>query len=131
MRYRIMLKGHTPSKKNLYRRSGDGRMFLDHKVKRQIDHLIAQASEQWCGSAIEHPNVWVTFFVRDARGDRDNKWSTISDVLQKAGVIVNDNVARFNGRVVIQPAVIDAAEEGVVIDIEAKQGASLLEVKSA
>lgn len=117
MKYRLILSGHVPSKKNLYRRSKDGRLFLDTKVADQIKVLTKQAKSQWTETALEHPNVWATFFVRDARGDRDNKWATVSDVLQDAGVIRNDNVARFNGRLVIQPAVIDKRER-VVVDIE-------------
>jgi Holliday junction resolvase RusA-like endonuclease len=117
VRHQITLRGHTPSKKNLYRRSKNGRLFLNEEVKAQIDGLILQANSQWRAKPLEHPDVSVTFFVRDARGDRDNKWATISDVLQVANVIVNDNVARFNGRLVIQPAVIDT-EERVVIELE-------------
>ena len=95
-------------------------MFLDQDVKSKIDWLILQARRQWNRPALEHPDVDVEFFVLDRASDRDNKLGCILDVLQEAGVLVNDNISRFNGTLVVHPAVV-GAHEGVIIDISEKQ----------
>ncbi len=95
-------------------------MFLDSDVKSKIDWLILQARRQWNRPPVEHPDVDVEFFVLDRASDRDNKLGCILDVLQKAGVLVNDNISRFNGTLVIHPAVVGSSE-GVIVDISEKQ----------
>lgn len=118
---RLTLKGPVPNKKNLWKPKPNGRgMYIDSEIKSLIDSLIIQAKLQWSRPPIEHPDVDVEFFVRDRKSDRDNKLGCILDVLQKAGVLVNDNSAHFNGTVVIHPAVIGNVE-GVVIDIAEQQ----------
>lgn len=118
----MVLQGHCPSKKNLYRRSRDGRLFLDHEVKAQIDALIVQAQNKWKRRSMKDPEIDVEFHVRDARGDRDNKLVTLMDVLQKAGVIANDNIAQCNGTVVLLPAHI-SPQEHVHVWVLEKQNA--------
>lgn len=118
----IVLHGHCPSKKNLWRRGAAGGMFLDADVKAQIDVLTTQALFQWPHLLpITHPNVTVRFFVSAARQDEDGLWTTILDCLQKAGVILNDNIAHFNGRKVHEPCeFVDTADERVEIRLEKK-----------
>jgi Holliday junction resolvase RusA-like endonuclease len=120
MPFRLNLVGPVPSKKNLWRPRKGGGMFLDSSVKADIDALILQAKSQWKGPPAEHPEVWIKFFVLDQRSDRDNKLGCILDVLQEAGVIWRDNIARFNGLLVILPAVV-GKQEGVIIDLEERQ----------
>ena len=111
----IVLYGHVPSKKNLYRRARNGRMFLDREVSDQIGALTSHAQRQWRGRRpLENPDIEVTLHVRNGRGDRDNKWTTISDVLQEAGVLVNDNIARCNGTIILRPCVISASERAFI-----------------
>ena len=117
---RLTLRGNVPNKKNLWRPRKGGGMFLDQDVKSKIDWLILQARRQWNRPALEHPDVDVEFFVLDRASDRDNKLGCILDVLQEAGVLVNDNISRFNGTLVVHPAVV-GAHEGVIIDISEKQ----------
>lgn len=110
----LILSGQCPSKKNMYRRSKNGGMFLNREVVAQIDALILQARAQWGRGPIAHPDLEFTFYVKDRRGDRDNKLGTCMDVLQKAGVLLNDNIASSNGRLVILPAVVDKSERVVI-----------------
>ncbi len=117
---RLTLRGPVPNKKNLWRVRKGGGMFLDSDVKSKIDWLILQARRQWNRPPVEHPDVDVEFFVLDRASDRDNKLGCILDVLQKAGVLVNDNISRFNGTLVIHPAVVGSSE-GVIVDISEKQ----------
>lgn len=105
----LTLKGHVPSKKNAWKR-GRSRMYLDGIVSAQINSLIRQASSLWRQDPAIHPDMWVKFYVRDKRPDRDNKLTCLLDCLASAGVIENDNIKRFNGTVTLLPAVVDEDE---------------------
>lgn len=116
------LLGHVPSKKNQWRPKPGGGIttFAKTGVKDAIDYLRSQAVFIWKlklkRGPVEHPEMTVTFYVKTRAGDRDNKLSTILDVLRDAGVLVNDNIARFNGTLTLLPAVV-AKEERTVIQI--------------
>jgi Holliday junction resolvase RusA-like endonuclease len=116
---RLTLKGPVPCKKNLWKRGPHGQ-YIDKAVKAQIDALIIQAKQQWRRIPLTDPDMDVEFFVLDRRSDRDNKLGCILDVLQSAGVLKNDNVANFNGTLVIHPAVV-GTQEGVIIDVSERQ----------
>jgi Holliday junction resolvase RusA-like endonuclease len=110
----LVLKGHCPSKKNLWKRGKGGRTYIDDETAALIDALTAQAQAQWKHEPVTHPNMYVEFHVRDRRRDRDNMLTTILDCLRDADVIVNDNVAQFNGTVVLAPALVDSDERTVI-----------------
>ena len=112
----LTLEGHCPSKKNLWRRGKAGRMFIDEETKAQIERLTYQANEQWIGKPTVHADVTVRFFVAHRRSDRDNMLTTVLDCLRDAGVIENDNIAKFNGTITVLPAQV-AARERVVVEI--------------
>ena len=123
--FRLTLKGHIPAKKNLMnpgvnRRTGKLMFFADEEVKAQIEALVLQAKQQWQRIPAIDPDVDVELFVTHQGADRDNKLTTILDVLRDAGVIANDNIKQFNGTVVILPALVGKVE-GVVIDVSEKQ----------
>ena len=120
MIFRIELRGPVPSKKNLYRRGKSVALFLNREVKDKIEVLIMQARKQWKRPPLEHPDMDVEFYVLDRRSDRDNKLGCLLDVLQEAGVIAKDNIARFNGTVVILPAVV-GEREGVVVGMSPRE----------
>lgn len=106
----LVLLGHTPSKKNLWKRGKSGRMYIDDEVKDQLTTLTLQAQSQWRQPPVRHPDMQITFYVRDKRGDRDNKATAILDLLRDAGVIVNDNIADFNGTLTLKPAIVNKNE---------------------
>lgn len=118
---RLCLRGPCPSKKNLYRRSKDGRMFLNTDVKMRLDSLTVQARSQWGSQApVKHPEMRFTFYFSSGRPDRDNRLSAVLDCLQEAGVIFNDNAAQFNARLILEPAVfVSAGKEKVEIEVTA------------
>ena len=113
----LVLWGHCPSKKSLYRVSASGKLISDAETKSQINVLTTQALLQWGQRGpVEHPEVTTTFYVRSGRSDEDGKTVTLMDVLQKAGVIVNDNHRWFNGRKIHEPCIfVKDGEERVEI----------------
>lgn len=119
----LTLHGHCPSKKSDYRIVGD-RLISTPETKAQMEALTLQAMFQWSsavGLPVDHPEVTTTFYVRSGRSDEDGKYVTLMDVLQKAGVIVNDNCAHFNSRKVHEPCVfVSDGEEKVQIRVVKK-----------
>lgn len=120
----IRLKGIIPPKKSKYRlgidrRTGRARMFHSEHVKAQIDWLILQAKQQWKHLPTRHPDMSFQFYLRSRRKDIDSLKTTLLDVFQKAGILVNDNVRHNNGRVETLPAII-SEEEGALVVITRK-----------
>ncbi len=95
----LVLFGHIPAKKNEWKRAGRGGIYFDRsETKSEIDALVIQAQSQWAGKPpVSRPSVLVTFYVRDARGDLDNKYTTLQDALVTAGVLKGDNVKHLPG----------------------------------
>lgn len=114
----LTLWGHCPSKKNLWSR-GEKAQFLPPEVKEQIESLTTQALFAWKQPGpVEHPEITVKFYVNAARRDRDGMLTTLLDCLQAASVLVNDNLRRCNGRMVVEPAdFVPDADERVEIRI--------------
>ena len=112
---RLVLKGPVPSKKNdrsIGYRRGKLTMFIDKDQQAALDALVWQAKAQWKGMArLVHPDISIRFHVSNRRQDRDNMATTLLDVLVKAGVLANDNIAQCNGRITIEPAVLDRVDE--------------------
>lgn len=95
----LTITGPFPSKKNAWRRRAGGKAYLPPQMQADIDALIIQAQ-----SAKQHFNrklheevlaadrigVRAEFHVCDSLKDLDNVYTTVLDVLQKAGVIEND-----------------------------------------
>lgn len=111
----VVLPGHVPSKKNQWRPRSGG-IWVSKEVSAEINSLIEHAQFAWRNrKPLKHPNVEICFYVLDRRSDRDNKLSCILDVLQKAGVIENDSISRFNGTVVLLPAVVGKEEKTEIV----------------
>ena len=117
----LTLHGHCPSKKSKYRTTESGGMISDPETKAQMETLTLQAMFQWSSSVglpVDHPEVTTTFYVRSGRSDEDGKYVTLMDVLQKAGVMVNDNHSHWNGRKIHEPSVfVEDGQEKVEIRI--------------
>jgi hypothetical protein len=103
--------GHVPSKKNAYRRQNNGGMYRRKDVVQDIDSLSAQIPAWTKNLRLEHAHISVRLTVGDGRADRDNKVTTLLDILVRAGVLRNDSIARCNGRIFVHEAVI-SPEEG-------------------
>lgn len=117
---KLVLWGHCPSKKSNYRTTAGGKLITDSATKKQIEELTLQAMFQWAevGGPVEHPEVTTTFYVAAKRQDEDGMYVTLMDVLQKAGVLVNDNIAHYNGRKIHEPCeFVDVADERVEITV--------------
>jgi Holliday junction resolvase RusA-like endonuclease len=120
IKVKLVLAGPCPAKKNLWKRGRSGHMFLDSTVKAQIDSLTIQARSQWKHGAVESPTMEFRFFVAAARRDQDGMYTTILDCLQEAGVLVNDNIKRNNGRKILHPCeFVPLNRERVEVEIEA------------
>jgi hypothetical protein len=117
----MTLRGAIPSKKSLYRRAivnGKPSLVIDPTAKQQMNSLQLQAQGLWKYDPVKHPAVKVRFTTSNPAQDRDGMFTTLADLLQSAGVIVNDNIRHFNGTVTLEPAVIcNVGDEEVRIEI--------------
>lgn len=88
------LLGEMPSKKNAWKRSASGRVYIPDDVKQEIDAFLWQikGTKGRPTSPITGPvGVSLVFYVkRLEQRDLDNMATTALDILQKAGVIAND-----------------------------------------
>jgi len=105
---KITLRGPVPAKKNNWKpRPKGGGVYTDRTTATQIDGFIFQARSAWGGKPVVDPAiVHCTFYVPNYAGaDGDNMQTTVLDVLQKAGVIRNDNrkgLRGWSGRIVVR-----------------------------
>lgn len=116
-----MLLGHCPAKKNNWHPRPGGGIRLDTEAAEHIQALTDLAWIEWrklwsphAAPLLEHPAMRITFHVRDKRSDRDNKLATLLDILQKAKILRNDNVAHCNGVLTLLPAIVDREEKAVI-----------------
>jgi len=106
----ITLQGRVPSKKNAWRRpAGKGKAYLPSQIQADIDALQVQAQLRRHGEDVKFLwgkklRVQVQFHTKKETVDLDNAYTTLLDVLQKAGIIDNDkNVRGFNVGEFIDP----------------------------
>ena len=110
----LTLLGHVPAKKNEWKRAGRGGIYFDRDAtKPEIDSLTLQARKQWRRDPAHEPSIMATFYVRDGRGDLDNKYTTVQDCLVKAGVLRSDNVKHLPGPIGFR-GVVDKNERTVI-----------------
>lgn len=116
----LTLQGRVPSKKNAWKARARGKHYLPSQIQADIDALVIQAQAKrhtldlkpLAGARIR---VSATFYVQDEHIDLDNAFTTLLDVLQKAGIIPNDRYVRsFRVDEVVQKG----APEDVHIRIE-------------
>ena len=82
-----------------------------------IQALEFQLNVQWGGKQpLIHPDITIYLHLKNPLQDKDGAQKTILDLLQKVGVIKNDNIKFCNGWLHIAPAVI-SKDEKVVIEI--------------
>ena len=94
MTHKLTFTGKCPTKKNS-KHAWKGRVVIDPEIRERLEALLWQAREQWCGKApietVESIRAW--FYVPHYRADMDGKFTTLLDILTKARVIRNDNMA--------------------------------------
>jgi len=112
MRPNIVLEfiGEVPAKKNekmpVIRNSGKPSLITKPKSSLAVDRLAIQIPGFARDIYLKHPDLDMYFIVPRGNVDRDNVLSTILDLLWQYGVIEDDNVKHFNGRITLHPAVI-------------------------
>jgi hypothetical protein len=127
----IQLHGRIPSKKNAkaiapHGDTGKYTLWYAREDRQRINDLVQVAALSWRDlktgrlPAVEHPSVCFEFYLQGTasseqihtryRKDRDNMATTVLDVLVKAGVLVDDDIAHCNGRIQILPAVVGPTE---------------------
>jgi Holliday junction resolvase RusA-like endonuclease len=115
----LLIEGHVPSKKNEYaiRRYPNGKnsFYIPADVKADLDAIQYQMAKQWGKRpTLVHPNVVFHLYAKTSRSDRDNRVQTLIDCMVKAGVIADDNIAKFNGYVLITPCIVGGPEKSVI-----------------
>lgn len=93
------LQGTVPSKKNAWRRTASGGVYLPDQIQADIDALVILAISQRNKLDVASLKgytlgVEVKFEVKRQNRDLDNAFTTLLDVLQKAGIIENDRLVR-------------------------------------
>lgn len=115
----LTLQGKVPSKKNAWRRGRGQKAYLPAQIQADIDALIIQAQAQRHGLKLaeiagKKIRVIAEFHVWKEQVDLDNAFTTLLDVLQKAGIIENDKLVRSFA----VDEILDATRvEGVCINI--------------
>ena len=94
------------SKKNRKAPKPNGKgLFIEKKTREQIQRMELQVSGYVRDLHLDNPSVeWFVTYT-DGGIDFDGIMTTVLDILQKYGVIVNDNLKHFGGRQVIHEAV--------------------------
>lgn len=122
--FTLELQGPIPAKKQNWRPGKGGQVvFYGGKradgtrqdVRAEYIALVTQARLLW-GSrrACIHPALRVQLCVTWRGADRDNKLSTVLDVLVEAGVLKNDNIANCNGLLELLPACVCGQDRAVI-----------------
>lgn len=103
------LTGPVPSKKNAWKRGARGNVYLPDGIQADIDALIWQAKSAKLKVDLKpiagaRVRVSAHFTVPREHKDLDNVFTTLLDVLQKAGILENDKLVRaFNVDETIAP----------------------------
>lgn len=115
----LEIKGPCPTKKNNWK-SWRGRVVIDPETKARLDQMQLQAQAAWRGKpALSHVHRYAaTFYASNPGQDLDGMNTTLLDVLQKAGVLANDNISRVPSQITMA-VVVPEGEERVVVTLEA------------
>ena len=93
----IELKGSMPSKKNAWKRGSQGNVYIDKDMKKELDYFSYEIIKQKNKAGIKKPlqgdiRIEATFYVKKAKIDLDNAYTTLQDLLQISRVIKNDSM---------------------------------------
>ena len=110
----ITFRGYA-SKKNQWRpRKGGKGIFLDRRARLMIERMELQVPAEARDLKLEHPNMIWSFQYTNGHIDRDGIIATVLDILQKYGVITNDDISHCNGQWTIFPALRGEYDEVTV-----------------
>ncbi len=117
---KIKLSKVPVPKSNRYIRRKGGQVFKPPRVRNWEVRALWEIKNQYKGDPINREvSVNVTFILPNRRKrDIDNMLKSLWDILEKAGVIANDNLI-FETRTL---KVIDKGKEGVEIEIREFDG---------
>lgn len=98
----LTIPGVVPSKKNAWKRGLGGRVYLPAQIQADIDALILETvaarnrhnPKALANIAGKRVRVDMRFYVIKENKDLDNVFTTMLDVLQKAGILENDKLVR-------------------------------------
>lgn len=82
-RFACTLAGDIPSKKNAWKRTVSGQVYLREDIQRDIDGLLIRLISL---------KIKAIFYIKNGRVDLDNSYTTLQDLLQKAKIIENDKM---------------------------------------
>lgn len=91
----ITLWGNIPSKKNTWKVNRYGKVYQSQQDA--INELLGQAVAQklqYASLPIKNNCVLVLKVYGDNRNDLDNQLTTVCDILQKSGIVVNDRLIK-------------------------------------
>jgi Holliday junction resolvase RusA-like endonuclease len=108
----LTIVGHVPAKKNNLRRSKNGGMYGGKSA--ELAPLLLQVQSQWKQEPLDWAEVNATFYLPAFRGDLDNKYTTLQDLLVKGGVIAGDTAKRIG---YFSCKGLSSAHERVVVEI--------------
>lgn len=92
----LVLEGEIPSKKNGYMPNGKGGRYIPADMQTDIDALMWQLKPQRPARPISGPmSIAVEFTTKSKKLDADNRYTTLQDILQKIGIIENDNDVEY------------------------------------
>lgn len=115
-----------PTKKNALRprgRDSYGQRLkgyrYDTELKAALNAIATYCRIAW-GSRqpILDPDIWVTFQTTLAAQDRDGMLTTVLDCLVEARVLHDDRIAKCNGRIIVEPAVLVEDQKQIVTTVQ-------------
>lgn len=113
-RYEFTLYGLTGAKKNRYTPGPRG-MHKGAELRAELNDLEAQIPGNVRDLRLLHPDMVLKLSCKNGRRDRDGILTTVLDLLVRCQVITDDNIANFNGKITIEPAVLGDSDEATVI----------------
>ena len=106
------LAGKVPSKKNAYRPRAGG-FYKDAALRDALDMLTNQLPRNLTDKQLEHPFLMAQFNMpkKSWGTDRDNKLTTLLDIMVSGGVIKDDRINAFNEALVVLPTEVTSDYE--------------------
>lgn len=115
----IPVPGGVPSKKNLLRRSKNGRLYYDKAIKSVIDVMEMEARLKWGGRPpLTDVRIRFHFGISSRRRDLDNCEVTTFDCLVRAGVLRNDSAKHIREQLGRTYDIVLPGKEGVSVTVE-------------